>query len=193
MVKVKINFDKESIEKAIAKLKETKKKMQKDVVDLFLTKCLEWIRDRANFYLSNLSMDSEITTDIQVHWDIQDVSSNVKKLVNTSDKATFVEFGVGSVGQKNEHPQATSENYEYNVPSRYKHSDGSWVFNAKGKEYAIDLNEGYFGVYQRQNSGKVVVVTKGSPANLYLYNAGMDLWSSGHYHKIWAECLKKLL
>ena len=193
MAKIEINFDTKSIEKAINQIKQIKKKLYTEIKDLFLTKCLEWVRDRANFYLSNIPMDNDVITTIQGAWDIKNVTRNVKMLYNTSQPATFVEFGVGIVGQQHEHPEASKEGYEYNKPSRYKHSDGKWVFNSSHKEYAIDLNEGYFGVYQRENSGKTVVVTKGSPANLYLYNAGMDLLSSGEYHRLWKETLKEKL
>lgn len=189
MAKIKINFDKKSIQDAIKQLKDIKKKMRKDVPSLFVTRCLEWIRDRANNYLWNIEMDGEILSDIQSHWAIEDVSENVKRLVNTSKKAVFVEFGVGSVGQRESHPEADTEGYIYNKPSKYKHSDGRWYFNVKHKQYAIDLNEGYFSVYQRENSGKIMAVTKGSPANLYLYNAGMDLVSTGAYQDIWNKVL----
>lgn len=191
MATIKINLDVKSINKAIKQVEEIQRKLKEQVPSLFIDKALTWIKDRANFYLSTLPMDSEITGDIQDSWTIERVTNNLKRLVNSSRKAVFVEFGVGIVGQQQEHPNANMENYEYNIPTRYKHSDGRWVFNAKGK--AIDLKEGYFQVYTRENSGKTVAVTKGSPANLYLYNAGMDLLNTGAYQQLWIETLNELL
>ena len=42
-------------------------------------------------------------------------------------------------------------------------------------------------------SNRAKVKTKGSPANLYLYNAGMDLVSTGAYKMLWAEALRETL
>lgn len=193
MATIKINLDVKSINKAIKQVEEIQRKLKEQVPSLFIDKALTWIKDRANFYLSTLPMDSEITGDIQESWTIERVTNNLKRLVNSSRKAVFVEFGVGIVGQQQEHPQATKENYEYNIPTRYKHSDGKWVFSAKHKQYAIDLNEGYFQLLERENSGKIVAITKGSPANLYLYNAGMDLLNTGAYQQLWVETLNELL
>lgn len=193
MAKIEINFDVSSIKTAIKQIRDIKKKMKKQIPDLFVTKCLEWIRDRANYYLWNIEMDADVIMDIQSGWSINNVGKNTKQLLNTSTKAVFVEFGVGIVGEREPHPQSGVEGYEYNQDSRFKHSDGRWFFDVHDKQYAIDLKEGFFSVYQRENSGKIVAVTKGSPANLFLYNAGMDLLSTGAYLNIWKQVLKETL
>lgn len=193
MSTIKINFDKKSIQNAIKQVNAVKKKLSSEVIEVFLKKCLNWVQNKANDYLLNVPMDYEVIGNIINSWEIKSISSNVMQLVNTSNKAVFVEFGVGSVGENNPHPQANDENYEYNVPSKYKHSNDTWFFEAYHKQYAIDLNQGYFSLYQRENSGKVGVVTKGSPANLYLYNASMDLISTGAYKTLWQESLKETI
>lgn len=193
MSTIKINFDLKSLKRAIKQVDEINRKFKKNICPTFIKKCLIWIKDRANTYLQNINMDGEIITDIQNSWSIEAISNNVMRLVNTSRKAVFVEFGVGVVGQQNSHPEANGQSYEYNKPSRFKHSDGRWYFNAQHKQYAIDLNEGYFAIYQRENSGKIVAVTKGSPANLYLYNSAMDLLSTGTHQTLWAETLKETI
>lgn len=193
MATIKINLDVKSINNAIKQIEEIQRKLKEQVPSLFIDKALTWIKDRANFYLTNLPMDSEVTGDIQSSWTIERVSNNVKRLVNSSKKAVFVEFGVGSVGQQQPHPLANNENYEYNKPTRYKSQDGTWVFDAKHKQYAIDLNQGYFSLFEKDNTGRVTAITKGSPANLYLYNAGMDLLNTGIYQQLWVETLNELL
>lgn len=193
MAIINISLDAKSFEGAIKQVNSIYKKMVTKVPSVFIDKSLEWVKNRANRYLSEIEMDGEIISDIQGSWDIEKVSKNVKRLVNTSRKAVFVEFGVGRIGKENPHPQSYEENYEYDKPTRYKHSDGRWVFDARHKQYAIDLNEGYFGIYQRENSGKIVAITKGSPANLYLYNAMMDFISEGAYKMLWGETLVEVL
>lgn len=193
MAKININFDAKSIKEAIQQVQTIKKKMQDEVPGKFINKCLEWVMNRANQYLSSISMDSEIISDIQGKWIIEKVSNNAMRLVNTSDKAVYVEFGVGRVGERNSHPQANIEGYQYDMPSKYKKADGSWAFDAQHKQYAIDLNEGYYVMYNKENSNRATVLTKGSPANLYLYNAGMDLVTSGAYKTIWQETLKETI
>lgn len=193
MAKININLDAKSINNAIRQVDNIKVKLATTIPSLFITKCLEWIMDRANQYLSGIPMDGEIIADIQSRWNIETISKNRKRLVNYSDKATFVEFGVGRVGQINAHPKASEEGYKYNIETKYKKSDGSWVFDAEHKQYAIDLNEGYYVMFGDDNNGRVKVLTKGSPANLYLYNAGMDLLSSGVYKTLWQQALKETI
>lgn len=182
MAKIKINFDKKSIQEAIKQLKDIKKKMQKDVPSLFVTRCLEWIRDRANEYLSNIDMSGAIISNIQSSWEIQPITNNSMKLVNSSNKAVFVEFGVGKVGQSQSHPNAGVENYEYNVESGKKDKYGRWRFRVN-ESLGVDL---VVGNYTQDGE---TITTMGSPSTLYLYNAGMDLMSTGVYKDIWNKVL----
>lgn len=186
MATIKINFDTKSIRQAIKDIENIKKKFQKEIPDLFVTKCLEWVRDRAtNFYLPNIRMSSKIIGDISTSWRIEKVSSTIKRLVNDSDKAVFVEFGVGIIGEKTPHPNAINNMpaYEYNVQTNKKDKYGRWRFRVNDNN-DIDLVEGNYE--QEEN----LITTSGSPANLYLYNAAMDLISSGVYKTLWQETLK---
>ena len=190
--KLNINFDTKSLQRAMQEIRKIQWKLIKQIPNAFIERCLKWVKTRANSYLSYTPMSVEVTQDIKDSWHIE-IKNNVGKLTNDSNKAVFVEFGVGMVGQSHPHPKASEENYEYNVKTNYKHSDGKWVFNAEDKENGIDLNQGYFYIYQRENSGKVVALTKGSPSNMYLYNAMMDLLTTGIYKIIWKEVLDKEL
>ena len=192
MKTININFDVKSIKQAIKEIQAVKKKMQKEVPKLFISKCLVWVENRANNYLNGINMDGEVLSDIQSNWN-RKVVGNIGTLTNTSEKAVYVEFGVGRIAQRNPHPQANTENYEYNVQSNSKKPDGSWIFDAQHKQYAIDLQEGYYVMFKAENANRAKVKTKGSPANLYLYNAMMDLISSGAYKTLWQETLTELI
>ena len=120
MATININFDVKSIKNAIKQVETIKRKLQKEVPSLFIDKCLEWVRVRANEYLSNINMSGNITSDIQNSWYIETITSNAKRLVNTSDKAVYVEFGVGQVAQGNPHPNSNETNYEYNIQNGKK-------------------------------------------------------------------------
>lgn len=198
-MKINISLDKKSINNAIKQIKAVKKKIQKDLPTVYLQKCVEWIKNEANNNLAQIPMDYEITSLIAKSWIVSPVVgnritlSNIAEIGNGKNVAVFVEFGVGSVGKSNAHDSADEANYEYNVPSRYKHADGKWTFNATHQQYAIDLNKGYYYIYQRENSGKITAVTKGSPANMYLFKAMKTFETSGIYKKIWEQACAEVI
>lgn len=191
-MRINLSFDKKSIKNAIAELEKARKKLYNKMPSIFVQKCLEWVQNRANYYLSTIPMDTEVTSGIQSAWMIRKINKYASRLVNNNDKAVFVEFGVGRVGERNSHPLANTnegQNYQYDIKTKSKKEDGSWTFNSMHK--TIDLNEGYYIVFGSSKKNAPIVKTKGSPANLYLYNAGMDLVSTGAYKKIWEQVLKE--
>ena len=187
MKTININFDVKSIKNAIKEVKEVQKKMQKEVPQAFITRCLNWVRVRANDYLNNFNIDGGTVSDIISNWHNK-IEGNVGKLVNTSSKAVFIEFGVGRIGAVASHPSANENNppYEYNVESDKKDGYGKWRFKTNDK-FGIDLVEGYYTI---KND---TVTTSGSPATLYLYNAMMDLISSGVFKKLWQDTLNNII
>lgn len=190
MKQIKINLNKISIQKAIEQLKLAKKNLKENAPSKFIMRCFDWVIDRANnYYLQGINMDARILEDISSKWE-KDVTGNTGILRNTSEKATFVEFGVGVVAENNPHPKAQDENYEYNVKSGKKDSYDQWRFRLNADE-PIDLNIDYYTA--DEEGEKTKVKTKGSPANLYLYNSIMDLISTGAYKIIWKQTLKSLL
>ena len=189
MKTININFDVKSINNAIKEVQKIQKTMQKEVPQTFILKCLDWVMNKANDYLNSFYMSSDIITDIQTRWE-KSVIGNVGTLTNTSDKAVYVEFGVGIVGQGNPHPNSSVSGYEYNVASGKKDASGKWRFKLD-EEQGVDLNVGY---YTTRNGGDgKLITTQGSPANLYLYNAMMDLISSGAYKTLWRATLAELI
>lgn len=185
--KININYDLKSIEKAIQLIEHTKKELKATIPRMFLDRCLDYVIDRANEYLDNFMIDESITGDIKNHWRKEQITHKRVRLVNDSDKAVFIEFGVGRVGAVAHHPNADQTRYKYNVPSQSKDQAGQWAFKLDDK-LGVDLLADYYKLKDDN-----VVITKGSPANMYLYNAMMDLVSSGKYKDIWVEVLKERL
>lgn len=184
--KININYDIKSIERAIQRIEHIKRELKATIPRMFLDRCLDYVISRANEYLDSFVIDGTITSDIQNHWRKELISDRQVRLVNDSDKAVFIEFGVGRIGAVAQHPNANQTRYKYNIPTRAKDESGQWAFKLDDKE-GIDLVTGYYK--QKDN----VVITKGSPANMYLYNAMLDLISSGQYKVIWNQVLKERL
>lgn len=189
MKTININFDVKSIKNAIKEVKEIQSKMQKEVPQSYLKKCLEWVRLKADDYLHTLYIEPEIIDYIASSWEIS-INGNIGTLVNTSNKAVYLEFGVGKEAQQNPHPNSSMEGYEYNIDSGKKDYKGRWRFTLSDYQ-PIDLIGGYYDESIRGN--KSLITTQGSPANLYLYNAMMDLISSGAYKTLWQETLAELI
>lgn len=189
---INISLDTKSVKQAIKEINKVQKKLSNQVPKVYLTKCVDYIVAKANEYLMQVNMDSSIIADIQTHWMVEHYGNNQIRLVNNSDKAVFVEFGVGIVGQQNAHPNSYKTNYEYNIPTKAKKLDGSWVFELD-KDNAVDLVVGRYRTVRETQRGNQVIKTKGSPANLYLYNAIMDFQTTGAYKRLWQETLEQTL
>lgn len=185
--KININYDIKSIEKAIQLLEKFKRELKATIPRMFLDRCLDYIISRANEYLDNFIIGGEVASDIKNHWRKEQISHKKVRLVNDSNKAVFIEFGVGRVGAIAQHPNSEQTRYKYNVPSKYKDSAGQWAFKLDDKEN-LDLVVGYYK--EKEND---LIITKGSPANMFLYNAMMDLISSNKYKDIWVEVIKERL
>ena len=184
--KINVNYDIKSIEKAIQQMERVKKELKATIPRMFLDRCLDYVIERANEYLDSFIIDESIVSDIQNHWRKEQINHKRIRLINDSDKAVFIEFGVGRVGEIAQHPNSNRTRYRYNIPTKSKDDAGQWAFKLD-EQQGVDLVVGYYK--QKDN----VVITKGSPANMYLYNAMLDLISSGRYKDIWVEVLKERL
>lgn len=188
MKTVNILFEKRSIKKAIEQLKKIN--LQKIITD-FLTLSAEWVKDKANYYLSNINIDGNIIADIQSGWQLT-TNGDTATLTNISDKAVFVEFGVGRAARQfGSHPNADNTNYEYDVDTPYKDEQGFWRYPLGNS--AVDLKNGYFSIRTNPKTGEKWVKTMGSPASLYLYNASQDLITTGEYHNLWNKAIEQTL
>lgn len=188
-MKIKIELNRNSIEQAKKQLLYVKKilpQMQKD----FLEGVALWLIEKANFYLNNSDIGENVKIDISNSWDYQVIGNGIK-IINTAQKAVFVEFGVGIVGQGNAHPNASVEGYEYNKPSPYKDRKGSgtWVFRSQFENLDIPQDQAEFIA----DVGDYVVITRGTKGVWYAYNAIVDAQmelaksGGGEIGKIWED------
>ena len=190
-MRIKIDLSKKSIANAIKQIKAVQKKIQKDLPRVYLQKCVEWIKFNANANLKAHYISLDIVEKIENSWVTEYISNNHIRLINTQDTAPYLELGVGIVGQENKHSASTSAGYKYNIPTEHKKEDGSWRFYLEEGE-DIDLNVGTYNVSYTQ-SGKKKVVTKGSPANMYLFKAIKSFETSGAYKNLWKQAKAEVI
>lgn len=197
--KIVVELNRKSIQNAIKQLKAIKKTIPNMTKD-FLEGVALWIIDRANFHLNNSDIGENVKIDIRNGWEYEFVNNGIK-ITNSTQKAVFVEFGVGKVGEQQPHPEASKEGYEYNVPSEYKyagqyHDEFTWRFTVKS-EQDIDLSDGTYETWKKK-SGDLKIITQGSYGVFYAYNAivdaQMDLQNpNGKIAEIWQETKEKYI
>lgn len=173
---INIRLNNKSIQSAIERLKKAQAKIPEMKIEFF-KRCCVWLIQRANTYLNLFDIGSAVISDIQRSWSYV-VTGNGAQITNTSDKAVFVEFGVGIVGEENSHENAENAGYEYNVESTAKyagkyHDENTWRFYADSQS-EIDLIVGNYEEWYTK-SGKIKVITRGSPSVMYAFNALVDL------------------
>ena len=197
MAIINIDFEVKTLKKAIKDLKSIEKKLNTTVQKEFLTRCAKWVIKRANQNLKSSFLGDSIVNGIIEGWEKPKVffwdNYCYIQVSNINDKAVYIEFGVGIVGQQQPHPEANNEDYEYNIPTKSKNEEGKWRF-VLGKNQDIDLNVGYYNVRAKSSKDtKKLITTKGSPANLYLYNALMSMLTEKPFEKLWQQSLRKVI
>ena len=193
MKKITIGLNKKDIENAqkyLLNLKKQIPKMQQE----FLMAVAKWIVKQADGYIDQADLGSLVKDKIKKSWDFQPIANGIKVINNaqktkthkTADGGTetwevplavLVEFGVGSVGQSQSHPNASAEGYEYNMESPYKSADGSWSFWLNSNERDLPMSAFTdFGTYDDHRKGgkRMVVTTFGAKGVWYAYNAIVD-------------------
>ena len=199
-MKINIELNQKSIEQAKKQLLYVKKilpQMQKD----FLEDVAMWLIERANMYLNNSDIGENVKIDIRNGWVYNFTPSGIT-ISNSTEKAVFVEFGVGIVGQGNAHPQASAEGYEYNLPSPYKyagkyHDEDTWRFTKQSTE-DVDLPKGSYETWQ-MGSGALKIITKGAKGVWYAYNAIVDAQielakaNGGEIRALWETVKRKYI
>lgn len=200
-MKLEIALNKQSIKNAIKQLNAIKKtvpKMQQE----FLVEVAHWITDRANDYITNSDLGSLVKDQIRSGWSYEPIANGVK-VVNRAEKAVYVEFGVGVVGQSQAHPNATAEGYEYNMDSPSKTEDGTWYFWANSNELDLPLNSltdiRGFDDFRGKQGKRLVVGTRGAKGVWYAYNAIVDAQmelakpNGGAIGKLWNDVKKRYI
>lgn len=188
MKTINISLDEKSIDEAIKELEKAKQQLQTQMLADFRKALCEWIVERANRWLDRSTIGADVIADIESHWEYPtNYADNVVTIKNTSDKAVFVEFGVGRVGQSSPHFLAGEQGYEYGIGTKINQATGQWVFSETSEE-DIDIQDGYWMILKRGG-----VRTSGSPATMYAYNAVVDALNElrspdgGEIGRLWKE------
>jgi hypothetical protein len=171
-MKINVELNKASIKNAIKQLEYVKKVMP--IINRnFLEDVAMWVIERANFHLNNSDIGENVKIDIRNGWEYDFTPTGIK-ITNRTQKATFVEFGVGVVGQSDPHPLSSIEGYEYNQDSPYKDRGGSgtWVF--KSKLVDLDLPQNNVELAYNASQTDYAIVTRGAKGVWYAFNAIVD-------------------
>lgn len=187
-MKISFGFDVKSINKAVEALKKAKTQLQDQMLAELLKGCCEWIKDRSNWYLDLSDIGSVVRQDIKDSWQTT-IIGNVAKLTNFSDKAVYVEFGVGVVGSENEHPNAGRANYDYDLQTDFKDSRGGWHFNVDD-ESQLDLPQSAIIAQDENYNGDLTIYTLGTKGVWYAFNALVDLKEYGA-KEVWEQVKRK--
>ena len=180
------------INQVINNLRKVRNAINNDINSLFITKSLEWIRDRAieilNTRLSNPANTFQTNVTDLSTWIIKQISKNSYILENTYENSASIEFGIGLVGQENPHNWAEEAHYEYNLPSDSKDENGCFVFKDKATGRTIGLKK------ELQN-GKYVLVRyfSGYEGKSFLYNAFMEYQQNNIWVKKYQEAFDEIM
>ena len=172
MKKIVIQLNQKSIQDAKKQLLYVKKVLPQITRD-FLEDVAMWLIEKANMHLNNSDIGENVKIDIRNGW-VYNFTPTGLQITNSTEKAVFVEFGVGVVGQSQSHPQASAEGYEYNQDSPYKDrkGTGTWVF--KSKLIDLDLPQDNVEFAFNNSNTDYAIVTRGAKGVWYAYNAIVD-------------------
>lgn len=193
---INIALNKKSIQEAKKTLLAVQKKFKDGtIMKEYIRECCEWIVERAKYYVENSDIGENIKQDINSHWKIRFVSNNNAVIENDSDHAVYVEFGVGLMGERIPHDNATEAGYKYNVPSSSKKGD-YWVY-AVDSDADVDMHPGYKSITD-ENTGKTWIITKGSWRVMFAYQAIVDAKEdlrnkNGEFAKMWNKVLTRYI
>lgn len=193
-MKIQVSLNQTSINNAIKRLQEEKKRLTGVMLDEFYRKCFEFFVSQANFYLTYSGLGDLVISEIQSSWEYMRIGNlliggdskvyNGIQIKNVAEKAVFVEFGVGVVGEEKKHPNADATNYEYNVPSDSKFPiDDAWRFKAYEQE--LDIPQKAIISHDYTSDGRMRILTRGTEGVWYAHRALMDLRTQ--FRRIWEE------
>lgn len=168
-MKLKIALNKKSIKNALNALETAKKQLQGEMLNEFYFECFRYFESRAKDYLLSTSIGEQVANEIAFGWKYEK-TKNGAIFRNDHEKAVYVEFGVGIVGQENKHTNAQKlgNDYKYNIGSKIL-PDGSWIFSKTSLD-DLDILDRFI-----INETEHTIRTKGSSAIMYAFNALEDL------------------
>lgn len=193
-MKLSVKLNQKSIQSAIETLKSYNL-----IYNDFLEDVCSWIINIANQNLNNSSIGESIKAEIRSKWHYE-ITKKGAKIWNDSDNAVFVEFGVGKTGQNSPHPVSGDAVYKYNIPTIHKYAtekhpdENTWRYVTSNLS-SVDLQEGNYEAYEMRD-GKLKIITTGSPAVMYAYNAIVAaqndaLNPNGEIAKLWENNVKR--
>lgn len=188
-MKISFGFDVKSINKAIETIEKVKKQYDEQIVAELLNGCSRWLVDRANELLALTDIGAEVKAGIMNGWSVVQ-SGNTAVIINTDDKAVFVEFGVGTIGDKAEHPNANKAGYLYDLPTIHKNEQGGWRFTVNDKT-ELDLPSTAIINQDDTDDLRIEIYTMGAKGAMYAYNALVDLHDYGA-KEVWEQIKKKV-
>jgi hypothetical protein len=193
---MKINIslnDEKSIDNALKLLKNIKKQLKEQMLEEFVVECCKAILSLSNERLQFVDVGENVKEDIISSWEYYRTFKKGNKisyiLKNNAEKAVYVEFGVGIVGEENPHPNVGEAGYAYNVPSSSKLPDGSWMFSTTIED--LDLPKKDIIDYSDYNTNSLVVETKGTAATMFVYQSIIDFKDRQIAKNIWEQIKKK--
>lgn len=187
-MKITVNLNQTSVRSAIAKLQKAKSQLPTMLNELLMQSC-EALIVLANQNLEWVGIGDAVKEKIKLSWSYT-VKNGVATLINEYQKAVYVEFGTGIVGEENPHKMASAAGYEYNVDSPYKDEQGRWTFYADLEELDLPIKGDdraditYFNEPNR-NSTRMLIRTSGAPATMFVFNAILRFKSEKHGKTLW--------
>lgn len=189
-MEIKVELNSKSVQNAIRELHRAKYNLLKAIDELLYLSC-ERIALFANQNLEWVGIGNIVKEQIKASWDIK-VSNGVATLTNLHQKAVYVEFGTGVVGEQNPHKNAKKAGYDYNVDSPYKDEQGRWVFYADYDELDMPMSAlEDITVFRKNNASRMQIRTNGAPATMFVFDAIMRFRNEGQAKEIWEEVKRK--
>lgn len=167
-----------SIKAAQQKLQNIQKKIQTSMLQDILKESVEWIKQRANYYVQMTDLGENVIKGIQASWETETIGSTQIILKNTFEKAVYVEFGVGVVGQQNPHENAATAGYQYNIGDKID-ENGRWRFYTNRADLDLPQSAIYSTTLGKDKRQRMSIYTAGTKGTMYAYNAVVDLKEYG--------------
>ena len=195
-MKIKVGLTEKSIDAAIKAVEEYQKRA-KEFLPAVIAKSAEAIIELANERLDGTTIGQNVINSIKTGWlPLKKLDDEHYILENGSDKAVFVEFGVGEVGSISSHDIADKVGYEYDMNA---HGEEGWTFYVNSQADVDIAKESYvYGhardieVGRKKKRDRLYIRTSGSPATMFLYQAAMDFCDKGMIAPIAKQVMKEL-
>ena len=190
-MKINVELNQKSIQNAVNILKQTKKIVAEKMIPEYIQRSIQWIEKEANRIVQSSDIGDNIKQYIQNSWVIEKVSNSHYMLKNISRHAVFVEFGVGIIGQTEQHPNADNAKYEYNVDSEHKFGQGFWQFTVENQS-ELDLPDEAIINQTYTSENGLTVITQGTKGVWFLFNA-VENFKLKERKRLWEEIKGKYL